>query len=32
MPRFIRLVDGEFVEMDYQWEETGIVGFLDLTE
>lgn len=32
MIKFIRLVDGEFVEMDYQWEETGIVGFLDLTE
>lgn len=32
MTRFIRLIDGEFVEMDYQWEETGIVGFLDLTE
>lgn len=30
--RFIRLVNGKFVEMDYQWEETGIVGFLDLTE
>ena len=29
---FIRLIDGEFVEMNYQWEETGIVGFLDLTE
>lgn len=32
MARFIRLVDGEFVEMDFQWEETGIVGLLDLTE
>lgn len=32
MTLFIRLVDGEFVEMNYQWEETGIVGFLDLTE
>lgn len=32
MTKFIRLVDGEFVEMNYQWEETGIVGFLDLTE
>lgn len=29
---FIRLINGEFVEMHYQWEETGIVGFLELTE
>lgn len=29
---FLRLVNGEFVEMEYQWEETGIVGFLELTE
>lgn len=29
---FIRLTDGEFVESTFEWEETGIVGLLDLTE
>lgn len=30
--QFIRLMDGEFIEKDYLWEETGIVGFIELTE
>lgn len=30
--QFIRLVDGEFIDKEYQWEETGIVGFIELTE
>ena len=29
---FIRLLNSKFTEMYFQWEETGIVGFLDLTE
>ena len=30
--QFIRLVDGKFIDKDYLWEETGIVGFIELTE
>ena len=30
--QFIRLVDGEFIDKEYQWEETGVVGFIELTE
>ena len=29
---FIRLDGGEFIEKSFDWEETGIVGLLDLTE
>jgi S1-C subfamily serine protease len=29
---YLRLVDGDFEELTATWEETGIVGFLDLTE
>jgi hypothetical protein len=29
---FVRLEGGEFTEMSLDWEETGIVGLLDLTE
>lgn len=29
---FVRLARGEFTEMSFYWEETGIVGLLDLTE
>ena len=29
---FVRLDRGEFTEMSFDWEETGIVGLLDLTE
>ena len=29
---FIRLNDGKFEENTFDWEETGIVGLLDLTE
>lgn len=30
--KFIRIENGKFVEGEFIWEETGIVGFLDLTE
>lgn len=29
---YLRLTDGDFEELTATWEETGIVGFLDLTE
>ena len=29
---FVRLEGKEFTEMSLDWEETGIVGLLDLTE
>lgn len=29
---FVRLDGGDFTEMSFDWEETGIVGLLDLTE
>lgn len=29
---FVRIDRGEFTEMSFDWEETGIVGLLDLTE